>query len=89
MLSQAGRESARRYEYAQSLLRDKHRELQSLEIRHQREQIPTDEYLSCRRALLQAISELSHIEHDNSQCDPAHQINRGELDDRNPYPDRN
>ncbi len=68
MLSQAGPECAGGYEYAQSLLRDRYRELQALEIRHHSEQIPTDEYVSCRRSLFQAISELSHIERRQSSA---------------------
>ena len=86
MLSHARSECAGGYEYAQSLLRDRHRELQALEIRHHSQQIPTEEYVSCRRALLQAISELSHIERDNPERDPADQTNRDELDRPNSYP---
>ena len=88
MLSQGGPECAGGYEYAQSLLRDRYRELQALEIRHHSEQIPTDEYVSCRRALFQAISELSHIERDNPERDPAFQTNCDDLNDQTHVPDR-
>ena len=88
MRSQARSECEGGYEYAQSLLRERHRELQTLEIRSHSEQIPMDEYVSCRRALLQAISELSRIERDNPERDPAYQTNRDETDDRTDSRDR-
>ena len=49
------------YEYTLVLLRERHVELQKLEARHRRQQMPTDQYLSCRRSLLQGISELIAI----------------------------
>ncbi len=70
MLSQAGLASPQGYEYAQSLLRDRQHELQALEMRHRLKQMPPDEYASCRRSLLHAISELSRIERDYPECNP-------------------
>jgi hypothetical protein len=47
------------YRYAELLLRERQRELKALELKHQHQQIAHDDYLSCRRALQRAISELS------------------------------
>jgi len=46
------------HRYAELLLRDRQRELQALDLKHQDQQIPYDDYLSCRRALQGAICEL-------------------------------
>ena len=46
------------YRYAELLLRDRQRELKALELKHRHQQIPYDDYLSCRRAFQRAISEL-------------------------------
>jgi hypothetical protein len=47
--------------YTFLLLRERKQELNLLEQRHERAQLSDDEYRSCRRALLQAISEINHV----------------------------
>lgn len=49
------------YKYAKFLLQDKQRELRSLELKHSRKLIPSGDYYSCRRSLLQAISQLETL----------------------------
>ncbi len=49
------------YEYARSLLRDRRQELQVLALRHRQKLTPTNDYLSCRRSLLEAIRELETL----------------------------
>lgn len=49
------------YEFAKSLLLDRQRVLHALELRNEQREIPSAEYLSCRRSLLQAIKELGSI----------------------------
>jgi hypothetical protein len=49
------------YEYAKSLLQDKQRELRCLELRRSLMVIPREDYHSCRRSLLQAISQLETL----------------------------
>jgi hypothetical protein len=71
MPRQAGSARQEGHEYTQSLLRERHRELQNLEIKHRLQQIPTSQYLSCRRSLLQAISELTCIERDELDSVPS------------------
>ena len=47
--------------YTSLLVRERKQELKLLEQRHERAQLSDDEYRSCRRALLQAISEINHV----------------------------
>jgi len=49
------------YSYSNSLLQERQQELHALEQKHREGQIPPDDYRSCRRSLLQAISELRSI----------------------------
>jgi hypothetical protein len=53
--------SADAYKYAGSLLRERFRLLHRLEMKYQRETTPPNDYLSCRRALLQGINELEAL----------------------------
>jgi hypothetical protein len=48
-------------DYVQLLLQDRHRELQNLEVKHQQMLIHPDDYLSCRRSLLQAVAQLETL----------------------------
>ena len=61
MFTQAGSASRTGYGYARFLLQDRRRELQTLELRHQRKEMLPEDYLNCQRALLQAISELASL----------------------------
>jgi hypothetical protein len=61
MINQPKPVSQEPYEYAKSLMLDRQRLLQALELRHQQREVPPAEYLSCRRSLLQAIKELGSI----------------------------
>jgi hypothetical protein len=49
------------HDYTSLLLRERMQELRVLERRRARGQLSGDEYRSCRRALLQAISELTTL----------------------------
>ena len=62
MLGQVGSARQEIHDYTQSLLRERHLELKNLEKKHYSQEISTSDYLSCRRSLLQAISELGRIE---------------------------
>jgi hypothetical protein len=47
--------------YVHLLLQDKQRELRTLEVRHQQMLICTEDYMSCRRSLLQAVAQLEEL----------------------------
>jgi hypothetical protein len=49
------------HEYARLLLSERKRELQALKQRHGEKLTTTNDYLSCRRSLLEAIVELQNI----------------------------
>lgn len=49
------------YEYPRLLLQEKRWELQALELKHRSNLMNTNEYLSCRRSILQGISELENL----------------------------
>ena len=53
--------TAEGHKYTSVLLRERAQELEVLEQRHQGGQLSHDEYRSCRRALLQAISEINNV----------------------------
>lgn len=60
------------YKYVHFLLQDKQRELQELEEKHQQLLISTEDYLSCRRSLLQAVGQLEALlgENDTGMMKP-------------------
>jgi hypothetical protein len=60
-------------QYLKRLLVSNQRELQALELKHQQQQIPSDTYFSCRRALLDNITEISCLAGDAEQNDPVDQ----------------
>lgn len=49
------------YEYTSLLFRERKQELKALEQRYKSGQLSGEEYRSCRRALLQAIGEISNV----------------------------
>ncbi len=49
------------HKYTSLLLRERVQELKVLEQRRERGQLSDDEYRRCRRALLEAISEMNHV----------------------------
>jgi len=49
------------YVYAKSLLQERKKELEALRARRESELIDLEDYSSCRRSLLRAISELERI----------------------------
>jgi hypothetical protein len=49
------------HEYVRLLLKERKRELHSLERRYGRKVVLANDYLSCRRSLLQAIHELETL----------------------------
>lgn len=49
------------YKYPISLLRERLRRLHCFELRHLQEKTPPNDYLSCRRSLLQGIRELEAL----------------------------
>lgn len=61
MADQSRPECRSGYEYARLLMRDRERDLEVLERKYRRQQIPEDEYSSCRLALLHTISELGNL----------------------------
>jgi hypothetical protein len=83
MLSQGESRCGEVLEYAKSLLLERQRELKELELKYCRKQIQADEYLSCSRALLRAISELGsllpdapeHVSADRTNPDGSYQSN--------------
>ena len=48
-------------DYVHLLLQDKKRELRDLELKHSQALIGAEDYLSCRRSLLQAIAQLEEL----------------------------
>lgn len=78
MLKQAGTQCGDEYRYAEPLVQDRRRELKVLELKHRHQEISRDEYLSCRRALLQAISELETLTRAEQQLDAAQQESHDE-----------
>ena len=46
-------------EWAESILEERQQALADLEEKYNRQEIPEDEYLSCRRSLQQAVSEIA------------------------------
>jgi len=58
------------YEYARFLLQDKQRELRYLELRYSRTLISSEYYHSCRRSLLQAISQLESLLRSDTELEP-------------------
>jgi hypothetical protein len=61
MLKQAQTSNKEAYDYARSLLLDRQRQLQSLELKHRQRLIGKGDYLSCQRSLLQAIGLLESL----------------------------
>jgi hypothetical protein len=59
------------YRYAEFLLQDKRRELQILKLRHSRMVISSEDYHSCRRSLLDAISQLEALLRGDIEREPA------------------
>jgi len=49
------------YEYVNVLLQDKQQELRDLEVKYERTLIGTEDYLTCRRSLLQAVAQLEEL----------------------------
>jgi hypothetical protein len=49
------------YDYVRFLVRENYRKLQLLELRHGKMLIPSADYRSCRRSVLQAISQLESL----------------------------
>ncbi len=78
------------YDYAHSLLQDKQRELQSLELKHWQGLIDKDDYLSCQRSLLQAIGQLESLLQGAREHEPM-EANEGSRESKsdNPAPVRN
>jgi hypothetical protein len=65
-------------DYTKFLLEGKRRDLQAIELERRRLQIPPDEYLSCRRAILEAIRELEQIVGSDPERDWNRETNRHE-----------
>jgi hypothetical protein len=59
------------YRYAEFLLQEKQRELQALELRHSTMAISSEDYHSCRRSLLDAISQLEALLRGDIEREPA------------------
>jgi len=59
------------YKYAKFLLQDKQLELRSLELKHSRKLIPSGDYYSCRRSLLQAINQLETLLRGDTEREPS------------------
>jgi len=61
MVTQADPREREGFRYARSILRDRQRDLRHLELKHRQKSILGDDYLSSRRSLLQAISQLEAL----------------------------
>ena len=61
------------YNYARFLLQDKQREMRSLERKYSRLLISSKDYHSCRRSLLQAISQLETLLRGDTDYVPTHE----------------
>jgi hypothetical protein len=71
------------YSYVKFLLQDKQRELRSLERRYSRKLIPSEDYDSCRRSLLQAINQLETLLRGDTDHEPFHASERSCKSDSN------
>ena len=69
------------YKYAKFLLQDKQRELRYLDLKHSQMLIPSDDYHSCRRSLLQAISQLESLLRGDTELEPTHGAERSRKND--------
>lgn len=57
------------FKYVESLLQEKQRALMDLDQKYRLRTIQRDEFLSCRRSLLQAMSELAGLVRPGPSCD--------------------
>ncbi len=78
MNEEAGSKCNEVYRYAELLLRERQQELKALGLKHQHKQMPKGDYLSCRRALQQAISELRTLVLDDPELDAVNPTSRDE-----------
>ena len=62
-------------EYPRSLLREKWKDLRALELKRRNDEIPPDEYRSCRLALLDAIRQIEQVMRVDSECNRNQQTN--------------
>lgn len=57
------------FQYVESLLQERQRELMDLDRKYRLRKIQRNEFLSCRRSLLQAMSELAGLVRPRPRCD--------------------
>lgn len=75
--------------YVRFLLQDKQRELRSLELRYSRTLIPWEVFYSCRRSLLQAISQLESLLRGDTEREPTPEMHSPKNDSADIPSERN
>jgi hypothetical protein len=70
-----GRQDRNGYGYVRFLLQDKQLLLRTLELNYSRALIPSEDYDSCRRSLLQAISQLESLLRGDTERERAPEMN--------------
>ena len=86
MMNQTSRQNRDVHEYTRSLMQENQDRLQELKVLYEQKQISETDYLSCRRSLLQAMSQLEQV-HANviqitSRREPGQQSNNRNLEER-------
>jgi hypothetical protein len=69
MTTQIASEIEAVFRYVESLLQERQRQLMDLDRKYRLRNIQPDEYLSCRRSLLQAMRELAALVRPGPRCD--------------------